>query len=418
MRINRRYNRNFHYFYAKSVLVMFKKVPVTELNTRMARFISLMNASHPHWEMAIVINKINLYYFTGTMQEGMLIVPREGEAILWVRRSHERAVSESLFTHIRPMDSFRDAAAVYPRVPENVHLETSFIPVAFMKLLQKYFPFREAMSLDNQVAQARSVKSPYELALIRKSGELHRIVLEEKVPELLREGMSEVDLAGALYEQMLQLGHHGVARFGMFDTEIGIGHIAFGESSLYPTSFNGPGGNYGMSPAVPHIGNRNRKLKKGDLVFVDIGFGVDGYHTDKTLNYIFGGKPDQAMLEEHNRCVDIQDRLASQLKPGVIPSALYENMMNSLSPAFLKNFMGFGNRQVKFLGHGVGLVIDEVPVIAKGFDAPFEENMVMALEPKKGIEKVGVVGTENTYIVTPQGGECVTGHSRGLVVVQ
>ena len=79
--------------------------------------------------------------------------------------------------------------------------------------------------------------------------------------------------------------------------------------------------------------------------------------------------------------------------------------------------MGFGNRQVKFLGHGVGLVIDEVPVIAKGFDAPFEENMVMALEPKKGIEKVGVVGIENTFIVTPQGGECVTGHSRGLVVV-
>ncbi|MBN1143713.1 MAG: aminopeptidase P family protein [Bacteroidales bacterium] len=397
---------------------MFKQVPVSELNARLARFISIMNTTSPSWKMAIIINKINLYYFTGTMQEGILIVPREGEPVLWVRRSYERAVSESLFDRIRPMESFRDAAAAYSSIPESVHLETSFIPVAFMKLLQKYFPFHEALSLDSQVALVRSVKSAYELNLIRKSGELHRIVLEEKVPELLREGMSEVDLAGALYDQMLQLGHHGVARFGMFDTEIGIGHIAFGESSLYPTSFNGPGGNYGMSPAVPHIGNRNRKLRKGDLVFVDIGFGVDGYHTDKTLNYIFGGKPNQEVQEEHNRCVDIQDRLASQLKPGVIPSVLYEETMNSLTPGFLKNFMGFGNRQVKFLGHGVGLIIDEVPVIARGFDAPFEENMVMALEPKKGIEKVGVVGIENTFIVTPQGGECVTGHSRGLVVVQ
>ncbi len=396
---------------------MFNQVPVSELNSRLPRFISIMNTSSPHWEMAIIINKINLYYFTGTMQEGMLIVPREGEPVLWVRRSYDRAVSESLFARIRPMESFRDAAAFYSSIPDRVHLETSFIPVAFMKLLQKYFPFHEALSLDSQVALVRSVKSAYELNLIRKSGELHRIVLEEKVPELLREGMSEVDLAGVLYEQMLQLGHHGVARFGMFDTEIGIGHIAFGESSLYPTSFNGPGGNYGMSPAVPHIGNRNRKLKKGDLVFVDIGFGVDGYHTDKTVNYIFGSKPDQKVQEEHNRCVDIQDRLASQLKPGVIPSVLYEETMNSLTPGFLKNFMGFGNRQVKFLGHGVGLIIDEVPVIAKGFDAPFEENMVMALEPKKGIEKVGVVGIENTFIVTPQGGECVTGHSRGLVAV-
>lgn len=396
---------------------MFKLVPVTELNARLARFISIMNTTSPHWEMAIIINKINLYYFTGTMQEGMLIIPREGEAIFWVRRSYERAVSESLFARIRPMESFRDAAAAYSVMPGQVHLETEFIPIAFLKRLQKHFPFRDALPLDSQIAYIRSVKSTYELNLIRKSGELHRVVLEEKVPELLREGMSEVDLAGALYEQMLQLGHHGVARFGMFDTEIGIGHIAFGESSLYPTSFNGPGGNYGMSPAVPHIGNRNRKLKKGDLVFVDIGFGVDGYHTDKTLNYIFGGKPNQEILEEHNRCVDIQDRLAAQLKPGVIPSVLYEETMNSLTPGFLKNFMGFGNRQVKFLGHGVGLIIDEVPVIAKGFDAPFEENMVMALEPKKGIEKVGVVGIENTFIITPQGGECVTGHSRGLVVV-
>ena len=319
---------------------MFKQVPASELNARLTRFINQMNAIHPQWEMAIIINKINLYYFTGTMQEGMLIVPREGEAILWVRRSYERAVSESLFARIRPMESFRDAAAAYPVIPESVHLETSFIPVAFMKLLQKYFPFHEALSLDSQIALTRSVKSAYELALTRKSGELHRIVLEEKVPELLREGMSEVDLAGALYEEMLQLGHHGVARFGMFDTEIGIGHIAFGESSLYPTSFNGPGGNFGMSPAVPHIGNRNRKLKKGDLVFVDIGFGVDGYHTDKTLNYIFGGKPDQEVVEEHNRCVDIQDRLAAQLKPGVIPSVLYENMMSSLSPGLSEKLHG------------------------------------------------------------------------------
>ena len=90
-------------------------------------------------------------------------------------------------------------------------------------------------------------------------------VLEERVPGLLREGMSEVDFAGELYKVMLEEGHQGISRFGMFDTEIVIGHIAFGESSIYPTSFNGPGGNYGMSPSVPVLGSRERKLKKGDL---------------------------------------------------------------------------------------------------------------------------------------------------------
>jgi Xaa-Pro aminopeptidase len=226
-----------------------------------------------------------------------------------------------------------------------------------------------------------------------------------------------VDLAGALFTAMLELGHQGIARFGMMDTEIAIGHIAFGESSLYPTSFNGPGGNYGMSPAVPLLGNRKRKLAKGDLVFIDIGFGIDGYHTDKTMVYIYGARPDHLLQEEHNACVEIQDRLAAQLKPGAVPSILYEDIINSLPAHFLKNFMGFGARQVKFLGHGIGLVIDEFPVIARGFDEPLQENMVLALEPKKGIEGRGMVGIENTFIVTPNGGRCITGSSKGLMEV-
>jgi Xaa-Pro dipeptidase len=351
------------------------------------------------------------------MQEGMLLIPRNSEAVLWVRRSYERAVKESLFPQIKPMDSFKDAVAEYPKMPSSVHIETEFIPIAFLQRFQKYFPIQKILSLDFQIASVRAVKSMFELDLMKKSGELHRSILEDWVPRTLHEGMSEVDLAGALYAEMLRAGHHGVARFGMFDTEVVLGHIAFGESSLYPTSFNGPGGNYGMGPAVPGIGNRKTILRKGDLVFIDIGFGIEGYHTDKTETYIFGKKPERNIILEHQVCVDIQDRMAEQLKPGAIPSVIYENIMNSLSPDFLKNFMGFGNRQVKFLGHGIGLVIDEIPVIARGFDAPLQENMVLALEPKKGIENFGMVGIENTFIVTPQGGQCITGFCKGLIPV-
>ncbi len=123
------------------------------------------------------------------------------------------------------------------------------------------------------------------------------------------------------------------------------------------------------------------------------------------------------MMREHQACLDIQDHLAAALKPGTIPSRLYEETMAGLSSAFLKNFMGFGDRQVKFLGHGIGLVIDEIPVIAKGFDAPFEANTVMALEPKKGIAGFGMVGIENTFVVTPDGGKVITGTGRGLIPV-
>ncbi|PKG32763.1 Xaa-Pro peptidase family protein, partial [Methanoregula sp.] len=103
--------------------------------------------------------------------------------------------------------------------------------------------------------------------------------------------------------------------------------------------------------------------------------------------------------------------------PGAVPSDIYRAVMASLEPAFLENFMGYGGKQVKFLGHGIGLWIDETPVIAEGFDEPLEEGMVFALEPKKGIPDVGLVGIENTFAVSPQGGRSLTGKSKGLIEV-
>ncbi len=397
---------------------MIYQVPSSELTSRMSRFCHLMDVQNPEWEVAVIFSKINLYYFTGTMPEGMLLINRNDGATLWARRSYERSVHESLFPDICPMESFRDAAAVIKNIPETIFLETEIVPLAMYQRFQKYFPFAKFKPLDQQLAMARAVKSLYELDFMEQSGKNHQRVLEERIPGLLKEGMSEVDFAGELYKVMLEEGHQGMSRFGMFDTEIVIGHIAFGESSIYPTSFNGPGGNYGMAPSVPVLGSRERKLKKGDLVFVDVGMGVNGYHTDKTNTFMFGAPiPDEA-IAAHRQCVELQFRIAEMLKPGNIPSVIYETIMNSLSPDFLENFMGFGKRQVKFLGHGIGLTIDELPVLAKGFDEPLQENMVFALEPKKGVKNVGMVGIENTFVVSPQGGRCITGDHPGLMLVE
>jgi Xaa-Pro aminopeptidase len=393
------------------------KVPLKELNLRIARFRKRMDQSSPGWEITVVFSKINLYYFTGTMQEGVLFIPRNDEAVLWVRRSYERAVEESLFPSIKPMESYRDAAVEMKNLPDIVYLEKEIVPIAMLQRFQKYFPFSVIESADLQIGAVRSIKSKYELGLMEQSGKIHQRVTEELVPKMLHEGMSESEFFCDLYTALIREGHHGVARFGMFDTESILGQIAFGESSIYPTSFNGPGGAYGMSPAVPIHGSRSRKLHKGDLVFVDVGCGVDGYHTDKTMTYMFGKSlPDEA-IKIHLQCVDIQNRIASMLKPGAIPSVIYNEILDGLDPAFLENFMGFGSRKVKFLGHGIGLTIDELPVIANGFDEPIKEGMVFAVEPKKGIPKIGMVGIENTFIVTPNGGRNITGNHPGLLPV-
>ena len=396
---------------------MDSKVPLVELENRMKKFRELMENKNPEWQIAVIFGKINLYYFTGTMQEGMLFIPRNEEAIYWVRRSYERACNESMFQNIKPMDSYKDAVGSLKSMPETVYLETEIVPLAMYQRFQKYFPFKNILPVDGIVAGLRSVKSKYELDLMLKSGEIHKRILEERVPAILQEGMSEVDLAAKLYSVMLEEGHHGVARFGMFETEVVLGHIAFGESSIYPTSFNGPGGNYGLSPAVPLLGNRNRKLTHGDLVFIDIGCGVNGYHTDKTMTYMFGKSLPAEAIEVHKQCVELQYKIASKLVPGAVPSQIYSEIMEGLTPRFLENFMGYGKRQVKFLGHGIGLTIDEVPVIAKGFDEPLQEGMVLAVEPKKGIKGIGMVGIENTFLVAKNGGKCITGDDEGLIKV-
>ena len=393
------------------------KVPLSELMDRMKRFRARMDAENPHWELATFFGRVNQYYFTGTMQDGMLLVPREGEAVFWVRRSFERAGTESLFPDIRPMKSFRDAAATGSPAREVIHLETELVPLALVQRFRKYFPGKDVASLDATIARVRAVKSRYELDIMERCGAVHRRVMEENVPAMLREGMNEAEFACELYSLLVREGHQGTVRFGMFNVDIAVAQLGFGENSIYPTSFDGPGGCVGVCPAAPVLGSRERKLRKGDLVFVDVGCAMDGYHTDKTMVFQFGrALPDEA-IAIHRRCVEIERRLAAQLKPGAVPSEIHAGIMGSLDAEFLKNFMGFGNRRANFLGHGVGLQIDEPPVLAEGFDEPLAAGMTLAIEPKKGMPGVGMVGSENTYVVAAEGGRSITGNHPGLMQV-
>jgi Xaa-Pro aminopeptidase len=398
---------------------MTVQVPFQELEDRMRRFRARMDAAQPRWEMAAFLGRVNQYYFTGTMQDGALLVPRDGEAVLWVRRSFERARGESLFADIRPMKSFRDAAqatgAAAPR--HAIHLETELVPLAWVERFRKHFPCAEVASLDPQIASVRALKSPYELAILRRAGAMHRRILEDLAPGLLREGMSEAEFACEVYSLMVRQGHQGTVRFNRFNVDIAVGQFGFGENSLYPTSFDGPGGCRGIGPAAPVLGSPERKLRNGDLVFADLGYGVEGYSTDKTMIYSFGRPLSDEAMAAHWRCVELERQLASLLKPGALPSKIYASVIEGLDSEFLANFMGFGSRRSNFLGHGVGLQIDEPPVIAEGFDEPLAEGMVLALEPKKGVPGVGMVGGENTYLVTPQGGVSLTGDHPGPIRV-
>ncbi|MDR2485517.1 MAG: Xaa-Pro peptidase family protein [Treponema sp.] len=409
-----------------------------ELRTRRSRFASAMNSRCPDWDTAIFIDSVNQYYFTGTMQDGILFIRKDegskrGSRLLYgVRRSFARANIEApLFQdpgeeseELLGMASYRDLEGRIGRDLGRLYIEGGAMPAAGLERLGKYFSFSSPAGrdgpgfLDTVIRGVRSVKSEAEISLIRGSGEAHRILLEERVPALLREGMSEAEFLGELAAEMYRLGYQGITRFHQTHAEMYFGQIGFGTNSLYPSLFDGPGGAKGDGPASPLSADAERRLKKGDPVFVDVGFGIKGYHSDKTQVYYFGCEPPAEFKKAHRFCLDMQKRLAEQLVPGAIPSKLYLDRVSNLSGEELDCFMGVDNsHKVKFLGHGVGLNIDELPVIAKGFDEPLEENMVLALEPKKGVPGIGLAGVEDTYIVKPGGGLCVTGGGREIILV-
>lgn len=262
----------------------------------------------------------------------------------------------------------------------------------------------------------RSVKSDYEVGLLRKAGAFHEKVYDA-IPAMICEGMSEWELGAEIQKTMMALEYTGITRFSVSGMELFLGVISSGESGNYPTASIGPGGGLGLSPAFPFVGSK-KKLGYGEPIFIDTGFGYEGYFTDKTRIFVLGALADVAM-EAHERCLEIQEAVRCRLKPGAIPSQIYREVSESLvkERCFEHHFMGFGSNHVPFLGHGIGLAIDEFPVIAAKVHTPLEANMVIALEPKKGLEGIGLVGIENTFLVTEKGGERLTTGSDKVVIV-
>lgn len=387
------------------------------LEQRIAKLFEHLRKAGPAFDTAIIVSKVNLYYFTGTMQDGVLVLRKDGMTAFFVHKSFDRARMESPLDAVFKMTSYRDMLAYLPQNLGSTYMETEVIPLAMLERFRKHFLIEEIHPIDRIIMGIRAVKTPFELELISESGRQHQIALETIVPGLLREGMSETDFSAELYSSMIRLGHHGVSRFSMFQTEMIVGQVGFGETSIYPTSFDGPGGMQGMCPAVPLIGRRDRYLRKGDIVFADIGYGVYGYHSDKTQVYSFGAEPAPDTAEIHNACRGVLEKASAMLLPGSLPSEIYHRSMQDLPPCLSKNFMGYGNEGVRFLGHGVGLQIDEHPVIAKGHFGQLQENMVIALEPKCGIKGIGTVGTEETFAVKKDGPVCLTGGAREIMVV-
>ena len=375
-------------------------VPADELSARLTRLRLAMSQRDPAWSMMILDNKIDLYYLTGTMPDGALVVTPD-EAVLFVRHSADGARQESLFPDIRPMGSFRTIAETFSNVPETVYVAARTMTLQKLSLLQKYLSFTPK-GADDVLSSLRAVKSEYELSCMRRAGKLHQLVIEEVAPVLLRQGVSEARLCSEICTFMLDRGAMGISRFNQPVAEDVLGVASFSENSLYP-AIDSPSGTAGTCIAMKSIGSASRCLREKDIILLDIPCGYSGYHTDKSTSFYFGSlaeHPQGGLIRAaREQCVFLEREIASMMRPGAVPAEIYEKILACVDPAFRSSFMN----GCKFIGHSIGLTMDETPVLAKGFTEPLEAGMTLAVEPKIALEGIGLVGCENTYEIVAQG---------------
>jgi len=402
-----------------------ERLPETEMTARQETCRRLLAEIAPEAGGLLVFSRLAIYYLTGTWANGVFWLPVAGQPVLLCRKGRERALLESPMVSVLAFRSYRDlpglcADAGSPFSPV-VAAEQSGLSWNLAVMLTSRLADVRFVPGDAVLTRAQAVKSAWELAKIRLCGARHAIGLRETIPARIRPGMTEQEISHQCWSAFFELGDMGPLRMGNPGEEIFLGHIAAGDSGNYPSVFNGPVGLRGEHPALPFGGYAGTVWQEGQILTLDIGFALEGYQTDKTQVYFAG--PAEAMPEDvrrsHAFCIRVQQVAAEALRPGTLPSKLYADAVAMAEKeGFAAGFMGLGGNKVHFLGHGIGLTIDGWPVLAKGFDVPLEAGMTLALEPKIGIPDVGMVGVENTFEVTPDGGVSLTGDAFDILCVE
>ncbi|MEE8411685.1 MAG: M24 family metallopeptidase, partial [Acidobacteriota bacterium] len=175
--------------------------------------------------------------------------------------------------------------------------------------------------------------------------------------------------------------------------------------ALYPTNFNGCVGGEGPYPASPSTGGWEELLPDTTVMF-DIVTSYNGYQADTTRSFYLGESIPVDVAAAHDFCVDVLHEIEQRMKPGAVCSEIYREIRSLVEQrGEPEGFMGFRDNRVKFFGHGVGLDLDEMPVIADRIHVTLQPGMILAVEPKAFLPGHGPVGVENTYVITDDGCE-------------
>jgi Xaa-Pro dipeptidase len=392
--------------------------PTTELNNRIKKLQEEMSV---HNQGAILIlQNADLFYFTGAIQQGALYVPVEGEALYLVRKDFARARMESGLKEVVPFKSPRDIPGVLAAfgytLPETIGMELDVLPVSVMKRFQKGLGECNVSDATPLIRNVRAVKSDYEISILKDAALIVDKVCK-RVPEILKEGMTDLELTAELEFVARKAGHQGLVRMRGFNNELFYGHAFSGPDSAVPTYSDTPLGGVGLNPSFPQ-GASYKSVRKNEPVTIDFSGVFDGYIVDQTRMFSIGELPDK-LSKAYVDMVLILEHVKKIAKPGATWGGVYDECLQmACDMGYQDCFMGSKGAQVSFVGHGVGVELDEYPFIARGFnDYELKENMVFAFEPKVVYPGLGAVGVEDTFWVGKDGLKHLTFSNHELIIV-
>ncbi len=374
-----------------------------ELSERAKRFGALLKSSDI--PLAIIGYNPDLFYFTGSIQQGVALITQEGETVYLVRKDPDRARVESPLKQVEPFKRFREiregVKRLMGKIPPRIALPLDVLPASLYLKFKALFPGASIVDGAKPVRTCRMLKSPFEVSLIQKGIYIYDAVIRE-MPVLIQEGMSEAEAEAALIHAMRQRGHPGGVRMRGWNQEGINGYLYAGETAAIPSFLDAPLGGVGLTPAFP-IGGGIRKIQRDEPLIFDASPGADGYISDQTRTAVIGKLPPR--LEEAYRiAVQMIHRFEAEASPGEAVADWYRRLKDMAERAGLEgHFMGAGKKRVRYVGHGIGIELNEWPVLGEGLPWHLTPGMVLAVEPKFVFPGQGAVGLENDYLVTERG---------------
>ncbi|MEA5113594.1 MAG: Xaa-Pro peptidase family protein [Geobacteraceae bacterium] len=383
--------------------------PKSELYGRLRKLQGLMAAEG--LDAVIMLQNSDLFYFTGTIQSGCLYVPVEGEPVYMVRRDLQRAMAESALEEIVPFSSMREVPGIISGYglaePKRIGMELDVLPVTFYERYRRVFPAAGIQDATPLIRRVRMIKSGFELEIMRKAAiQVDKVC--RRACEVIREGMTDLDLAAELEYTARLAGHLGHIRMRVFNGEMIFGHTLSGADGAVPAYTDTPLGGVGLSPSFGQ-GCGMARIAPEQPIVVDFAGSSEGYLVDQTRVFALGGLPEY-LRDGHRDMLAVQNKMTELAHPGTSWGDVYDACLAlATEQGHGDNFMGYKGAQVSFVGHGVGIEIDEYPFIARGFNNMLlEAGMVFAFEPKLVFPGVGAVGIENTFHISGQGLEQLT----------